>query len=93
MTIDNKTYSIWMLRLLAHSREMEDFYVSRASHAACVTIDEKGCEAAAFTVIMAAGSGMPPDEEVDFVLDLPFLFVITGLDGLPLFVGVVNNPV
>ncbi len=30
---------------------------------------------------------MPPEEEVDFTLDRPFLFVITGEDGLPLFVG------
>ena len=36
---------------------------------------------------------MPPDEEIDFILDKPFLFAITGYDGLPLFVGVVNQPV
>lgn len=32
-------------------------------------------------------------EEIDFVLDRPFLFVITGVEGLPLFAGVVNQPV
>jgi len=35
---------------------------------------------------------MPPKDEVDFVLDRPFLFVLTGTDGMPLFVGVVNDP-
>lgn len=72
--------------------DRDDIYVSQASHAARVRIDEEGCEAAAYTVMMSAGAGMPPDEEVDFILDRPFLFVITGFDGLPLFVGVVNNP-
>ena len=35
---------------------------------------------------------MPTEDEIDFVLDRPFLFVITGAQGLPLFVGVVNQP-
>ncbi len=66
--------------------------ISQASHAARVVIDEEGCTAAAFTVMPAAGADAPPDEEVDFVLDRPFLFCITGDSGLPLFVGVVNYP-
>lgn len=44
------------------------------------------------TVMMMAGAAAPPEEEMDFVLDRPFLFAITGADGLPLFVGVVNRP-
>ena len=36
---------------------------------------------------------MPPDEEIDFTLDRPFLFVVTGAGNLPLFVGIVNQPV
>ena len=42
--------------------------------------------------MMEAGAAMPPDEEVDFILDRPFLFVIESHDGLPLFVGTVNTP-
>lgn len=67
-------------------------WVDKVDHAARVIIDEEGVKAAAYTVIEAPGAAPPPDEEVDFVLDRPFLFVLTGLDGLPLFVGVVNNP-
>lgn len=67
--------------------------VTNVEHAARVKIDEEGLEAAAYTVIMRCGAAMPPDEEVDFTLDRPFLFAITGEDGLPLFVGVVNRPV
>ena len=66
--------------------------LSQANHAARVVIDEEGCTAAAFTVMAVAGAAEPPDEEVDFVLDRPFIFCITGLTGLPLFVGIVNYP-
>lgn len=74
-------------------KDIEGLFLSQAKHAARVTVDEEGCTAAAFTVMAAAGSAMPPDDEVDFQLDRPFLFVLTNRDGLPLFVGVVNTPV
>ncbi len=67
-------------------------YLSQAKHAARVAIDEEGVTAAAYTVMMMCGAGAPPEEEVDFVLDRPFVFAITGVDGLPLFVGVVHQP-
>ena len=68
-------------------------YVSQAQHAARVTVDEEGCEAASYTVIAtAAGAPLPSAEEVDFTLDRPFLFAVTGDSGLPLFTGVVNCP-
>ena len=34
-----------------------------------------------------------PDEVIDFVLNRPFLFVITDAAELPLFAGVVHQPV
>ena len=75
------------------TRELAELYVSSVKHAARVKIDEQGCEAAAYTVILvAAGGAAPPDEEVDFTLDRPFLFVITNAGGLPLFAGIVNHP-
>ena len=69
-------------------------YVDKVEHAARVTIDEEGVEAAAYTVIVAPGSAEPGElpEDYYFTLDRPFLFAITGTDGLPLFVGVVNQP-
>lgn len=67
-------------------------YVSQIQHAARVAIDEKGVTAAAFTVIDRCGAAMPPEEEIDFVLDRPFLFYIESQDGLPLFTGIVNEP-
>ena len=70
----------------------EPIILSQANHATRVVIDEEGCTAAAFTVMLGAGAAWPPDEEVDFILDRPFLFCITGDSGLPMFVGVVNYP-
>ena len=67
--------------------------ISKAQHAARVIIDEEGCTAAAFTVMLEAGSAMPPADEIDFTLDRPFIFVITSEEGLPLFMGVVNQPI
>lgn len=63
------------------------------SHAARVTIDEEGIEAAAYTLIADAGSAPPMDTaEIDLVLNRPFLFLIESRDGLPLFAGIVNEP-
>ncbi len=72
--------------------DTDEMYLSQATHAARVKIDEEGVTAAAFTEMSYAGAAMPPDDEMDFTLDRPFLFVITGCDGLPLFIGIVNQP-
>lgn len=70
---------------------VEDISVTQATHAARVAVDEEGVTAAAFTAMAMGGSGMPEDE-VDFTLDRPFLFVLTSAAGQPLFAGVVNQP-
>ena len=67
-------------------------YLSEAKHAARVMVDEEGVEATAFTVMVAPGAAPPPEEEVYFTLDRPFLFLVTGAEDLPLFVGIVNQP-
>lgn len=67
-------------------------FAGGVEQSARVTVDEEGCTAAALTVIPAATSMEPPDEEVDFVLDRPFLFAITSNTGAVLFLGIVNTP-
>lgn len=69
-----------------------ELYVGMVEQATRVTVDEDGVAAAGYVVVMKPGSPMPPTEEVDFVLDRPFLFVITNSANIPLFAGVVNNP-
>ena len=67
--------------------------VSAVKHAARVTVDEEGCEAAAFTAIMmeATSALIDPLPVVEMNLNRPFGFLITGTDGLPLFMSVVNT--
>lgn len=65
--------------------------LSKAEQDSRVMIDEEGCKAASLTVMMYAGAGMP-EEQVDFVVDRPFIFEIMSQTGLPLFVGIVNTP-
>ncbi len=69
----------------------ESIHLSQALHGTRVTIDEEGCTAAAYTMLAVDGATMPP-EEVDFIADRPFLFVISYRGDLPLFAGVVNQP-
>ncbi len=69
-----------------------DAVVSAVKHAARVKVDEDGCEAAAFTAIMVQTTALPmPQPVVEINLNRPFAFLITGVDGLPLFAGVVNT--
>lgn len=67
-------------------------YVSQIKHAARVAIDEVGCVGAAYTVISVDGNGMAVEDEIDFVLDRPFLFIVSSRDHLPLFAGTVMQP-
>lgn len=71
---------------------MTGLYLSQMTHAARVAVDEEGVTAAAFAVMAVAGSSLPQGEELDFTVDRPFFFAITGEDALPLFTGVVNTP-
>ena len=66
--------------------------LSEAKHAVRVMIDEEGVTAASYVVMMMAGAARPPEEEMDFILDRPFIFAITGTDGVVLFMGVVQQP-
>ena len=66
--------------------------LSKANHAARVTVDEEGVTAAAYTVMEANGAMPSQEEEIEFRLDRPFLFAIMGTGNVPLFVGIVNQP-
>ena len=72
--------------------EDTDIWISNVEHGVRVITDEEGVKAAAYTVELLDGAAMPPEEKIDFVLDRPFMFVIRLGDGLPLFVGIVENP-
>ncbi len=72
---------------------LTDEYIEtiNASHAARMLIDEKGCLAAAYTVVNLVGSAMPPEEVIEFTLDRPFIVLLMRENGVPMFAGVVNH--
>ena len=73
--------------------DTKEIVIGEAKHAARVKIDEEGCEAAAYTVMMAnATAAMQQPPKVEFTLDRPFAFAVTATGNLPLFVGVVQTP-
>lgn len=76
------------------SKDSEGWYINRVQHAARVIIDEEGCTAVAFTAMVAGTGGfIPAENEIDFILDRPFVFVITSeFASQPLFVGTVFEP-
>lgn len=67
----------------------DNLFLSKIQHAARVSVDEKGVTAAAFTVESVDGLGVIKTS-VDFTLDRPFIFAITGSTGV-MFIGIVNQ--
>lgn len=67
-------------------------WLSAVNQATRVAIDEEGVTAASYIELPAPGAMMPPEEVIDFILDRPFLFVITNRYDVPLFAGIVNDP-
>lgn len=67
-------------------------FISEANHAVWVVIDEEGCTAAAFTEMLGDAAALPPENEMDFILDRPFIFAVTSDTQQPLFIGTVNDP-
>ena len=67
-----------------------DVFLSQANHATRLTVDEDGAQAAAYTVLATECASMPLDDNLDFIVDRPFLMVLVGLDHAPLIVARVN---
>lgn len=66
-------------------------WINNVSQKTYISIDETGCEAAAYTEIGYAGAAQTFGR-IDMVLDRPFIFAVMSSDDIPLFIGVVNNP-
>lgn len=67
-------------------------YLTKVNQATRVAIDEKGVTAASYVEFPGATSPAPPEEEIDFILDRPFLFIVTSSTNIPLFAGTVTEP-
>ena len=59
-----------------------------------IGVDEKGVEAAAYTMVAVNGACALPEDlpEIEFYLTRPFLYVIESRDGTVLFIGTVTAP-
>ncbi len=69
-------------------------WVSEVLHGARVRADEKGGEAAAYTLVIMEGAGAaePTEvEEIELTFDRPFLFSLMS-GGVPMFAGAVYEP-
>ena len=67
-------------------------FVSRVNQASRVSIDEQGVTAASYIELgWGAGAAAPVDEIIDFVLNRPFVFSIATTEGVPLFIGTINQ--
>jgi serpin B len=78
------------------SRLREDLskglYISEVRHKTVIKVDEKGTEAAAATSV-AVDESMP-EYDKEIVFDQPFVYgIIDMTTGVPLFVGILENPV
>lgn len=73
------------------TEEKTSLALTKAEHAAVVEIDENGVTGAAYTELAVTEGAMEIKETMDFTLDRPFIFIVTGQDGSILFSGVVRN--
>ncbi len=70
----------------------EGLFVSQIEQKVRVVADEEGAEAAAVSSMMTMTDAEPSGDEINFLVDRPFVFAITAPSGLPLFVGVMESP-
>jgi len=71
----------------------ENVYISDLFQNTSITVDEKGTEAAAVTVVEMGVTSIPVDESKVFNCNRPFMFVIQeNQTGAILFIGVVKHP-
>lgn len=67
--------------------------ISEVNQGSKIAIDENGVEAAAYTSISVdTAAADVPDEPIEFNLNRPFIFIVQSKIGVPLFIGVVQDP-
>lgn len=71
--------------------ELKNLKVSKVLQGSKITIDEDGGEAGSFTSVEVNTETSQENKEISF--NRPFIFILYGKDNLPLFIGVLNNPI
>ena len=68
-----------------------NIYVANSKHEAGIEFTNKGIEGAAYTIIDMETESAPSLEYITINFNKPFMFSISDMNNLPLFVGTVNN--
>jgi serpin B len=78
---------------LMQQNRNKDLAISEVKHKTFIKVDEKGTEASAVTSVAVDATSMPV-EVPKIVFDRPFIYsVIDVMTGIPLFIGIMENPV
>lgn len=69
-------------------------YIGAVLHKTAITVDERGTKAGAATAVLANGASAGPREPPkEVILDRPFVYaVVDTATGIPLFLGVLDDP-
>ncbi|CAA2957775.1 serpin-ZX-like [Olea europaea subsp. europaea] len=71
----------------------KNLYVSSIFHKSFIEVNEEGTEAAAATAGVIKQRSLTMEDNLDFVADHPFLFVVReDMTGVVLFIGQIHNP-
>lgn len=71
--------------------DVRPLYVEMIEQSTRIIVNEEGAEAAAVTFWGNAAGAAPQEQEIEFVVDRPFLYMLTTPDDIPLFIGAVRN--
>ena len=82
------------LSAMGTGRTGEPLFVSSVQQKVKIQVDEEGTKAAAVTEILVAEGGLPMQEEpLELHFDRPYLYLLIDQEtGVPLFLGIMENP-
>lgn len=66
-------------------------FVSKTNQGTTITVNEDGLEAAAYTYVATRDTSCP-SKTIDLSFNRPFIFIVQSNEGVPVFIGVVQNP-
>lgn len=78
--------------LTEDKKDADVLYVSDTEHSVRVSVDEEGCTGTSVSEYVIGTQPPFATAQKSFTADRPFIFIITGADKLPLFIGLIYQP-